>query len=103
MSETEVFLPSTNNSKSTRMSKSQMKKVLITFFNFKYIIHFEFIPQGQRVNQIYYVDVLKRLHETVLSKIPENWPDDWILHFGNATTHEVLSVEQFLAKNSLMK
>jgi len=29
------------------------------------IIHYEFVPTGQTVNQIYYLEVLKRLREKV--------------------------------------
>jgi hypothetical protein len=42
------------------MSKSQMKTMLITFFNIKGTVHFEFIPQGQAVNQAYYVEIMKQ-------------------------------------------
>jgi hypothetical protein len=42
-----------------------MNALLITFFNIKGTIHFEFIPQGQTVNQAYYVEILKLLHEAV--------------------------------------
>jgi hypothetical protein len=45
------------------MSKSQMKTILISFFDIKGIVHFEFIPQGQTVDQAYYVKILKRLRE----------------------------------------
>jgi hypothetical protein len=62
------------------MSESQMKTVLITFFNIKAIVHFEFIQQGQTVNQAYYVDILKWLHEAVCRKGPKLWPNDWIFH-----------------------
>jgi hypothetical protein len=48
-----------------------MKTVLITFFNIKDVIHFEFIPQDQSVNQAYYVEMLKQLHEAVHRKLPE--------------------------------
>jgi hypothetical protein len=48
-----------------------MKKMLITFFDIKGTIHFKFTPQGQRINQAYYVEVLKQLHEAVCRKRPE--------------------------------
>jgi hypothetical protein len=44
--------------KKARMSKSQMKTLLITFFDIKGVIPFEFTPQGQIVNQAYYVEIL---------------------------------------------
>jgi hypothetical protein len=50
------------------MSKSQMKTMLITFFDINGIVHFGFIPQGQKVNQAYYVDILKRLRETLCAE-----------------------------------
>jgi len=40
------------------MLKLQMKMMLITFFNIKGIVHHEFIPEGQTVNQAYYVEIL---------------------------------------------
>jgi hypothetical protein len=50
------------------MSKSQMNKMLITFFEIKATVHFKFIPQGHTVNQSYYVEILKQLHEAVCKK-----------------------------------
>jgi len=35
------------------MLKSQMKTLLITFFDIKGTVHFTFIPQDQIVNQAY--------------------------------------------------
>jgi hypothetical protein len=46
----------------------QMKTVLITLFDIKCIVHFQFIPQGQTLNQAYYVEILKRLGEVVHSR-----------------------------------
>jgi hypothetical protein len=63
------------------MSKSQMKTMLITFFDIKGIVHFEFIPQGQKVNQAYYVETLK----LCIGKRPGLWPINWILHHDNAS------------------
>jgi hypothetical protein len=45
-----------------------MKTMLITISVIKIIVHFEFIPQGQTVNQAYYVETLKRLREAVRKK-----------------------------------
>jgi hypothetical protein len=76
-------------------------RVLITFFDIMGIFHFELIPQGQTVNQAYYVEILKRLHETLHRKRPKLWPHDWILHHDNVRAHNVPSVKQFLAKKSI--
>jgi hypothetical protein len=46
-----------------------MNTMLITFFDMKDNVHFELIPQGlPKVNQAYYVEVLKPLREAVCRK-----------------------------------
>jgi hypothetical protein len=45
-----------------------MKTMLITFFDMKGIVHFEFIPKCEAVNQVYFVEILKWLHEAVHKK-----------------------------------
>jgi len=44
-------------------SKSRVKTMLLTFFDIRGIVHYEFVPTGQTVNQVYYLEVLERLHE----------------------------------------
>jgi alpha-L-fucosidase len=68
------------------------------FFRYQGIVHSEFIPQGQSINQAYYVEILKRLFEAARRKRPELWPNDWILHYDNASAHKTLPVKQFMAQ-----
>jgi len=54
-----------NGSNRIHISKSRMKIVLITFFEFNGAVHFEFLPQGQTVIQVHYVEIMKRLCKAV--------------------------------------
>jgi hypothetical protein len=69
--------------------------MLITFFNIKVTVHFEFIPQGQTVNQAYYVEILIWLREAVHKEGHE------LLHHDNAPAHKALSVKQFLVQKPI--
>ena len=52
----------------------------------------------QPVDQVYYLEVLKRLREKVRLKWPELFANNsWILHHDNAPAHTALSVREFLA------
>jgi hypothetical protein len=76
---------------------------LITFFNIGGIVHFEFIPQDQTVNQAYYVEeILKWLHEAVHRRRPELLPNECFLHHDIAPVHKALSTS-FWPKNQLLK
>ena len=86
-----------------RMSWSQVKTMLVCFFDHKGIVHYEFIAQGQTVNQECYLEVLTRLRESVQRKRPGLWPDMWILLNDNAPAHDELRFREFLAKNSITK
>jgi hypothetical protein len=44
-----------------RLQKSKIKTMLITFFDQQSVIHKEFVPEGQRVNSAFYIEVIGRL------------------------------------------
>ena len=46
-----------------RMSKSKIKSMLICFFDSQGIVHKDFLPPGQSVNQTFYQEVLERLRK----------------------------------------
>ena len=76
--------------------------MLISFFDANGIVHKEFVPPGQTVNQQFYLELLKRLCNSVQKKRPEMWSSgDWFLHHNNAPAQTALSVQQFLAKNNM--
>ena len=76
--------------------------MLLTFFDIRGNVHYEFVPTGQTVNQVYYLEVLERLHEKVRWKQPELFAiNSWILHHDNAPAHMVLSVREFLATKQI--
>ena len=45
--------------------------LLTFFFDIRGIFHYEFVPTGQTVNQVYSFEVMERLRENVRRKRPE--------------------------------
>jgi len=82
--------------KKFHQSKSRVKTMLLTFFDIRGIVHYEFVLNGQTVIQVYYLEVLGRLHEKVRWKRPELFANNsWILHHDNAPAHTAQSVREF--------
>ena len=68
--------------------KSNLKSMIITFFDIRGIVNKEFIPRGQTVNSGFYCEVLRRLHEKVRRHRPQLWREQtWLLHHDNAPAH----------------
>ena len=72
--------------KKAKMSKSKIKSTLICFFDSQGIVHTEFVPQGQTVNQFYYREILERLRKRV-ARVRPSIANNWMLHRDNAPCH----------------
>ena len=57
--------PPSPRPKKIRQVRSNVKIMLICFFDIQGIVHREFVSRGQTVNQEFYLGVLKRLKERV--------------------------------------
>ena len=81
--------------------RSNIKSMLICFFDQKGIVHKEYVPSGQTVNAAFCVKVLKRLRENVRRKGPDQWRNNtWLLHHDNAPAHAAL-LTRFLTDNNM--
>ena len=83
-----------------RMSKSKIKSMLICFFDSQGIVHKEFVPPGQIVNQTFYREVLERLRKRV-ARVRPGIARTWMLHHDNAPCHTAVSINEFLAEKNI--
>lgn len=88
--------------KRSRQSRSKIKVMLTIFFDYRGVVHYEFLPPGQTVNKEYYLSVMRRLREAIRLKRPNLWKDkNWFLHHDNAPSHTALVLRDFFIKNSM--
>ena len=82
------------------MSQSKIKVMFVVLFDWKGIVHHEFLPCGQMVNKLLYQKVLVRLKDAVHRKRTELWENQtWMLHHDNAPAHASLIISSYLAKH----
>ena len=94
--------PGSPRPKKARQLRSNIKSMLICFFDQKGFVHKEFVPPGQKVNVTFYVEILKRLRENVRRKRPDQWRNNtWLLHHENAPAHAVFLTRRFLTDNNM--
>jgi hypothetical protein len=85
------------------MIKSNVKAMMIIFFNIRGVIFIEWVRGGQMANQKYYLEVLTKLWERVKKRRPELWKKkSWILYQGNVPAHSTLVMKQFLADKCII-
>jgi len=82
--------------------RSNVKSMLIVFFDIQGIVQKEFIPPSQTINGKFYCEVLKQLGEGIRRKRPDKWKkNNLFLHHDNAPTHTSLLVRQFLTSKNI--
>jgi hypothetical protein len=66
------------------------------------IFHYEYVPEGQEMNQHFYVAILKRMRLAACRKRSKKWEScAWAVHYGNATPRTADSVQVFLANHGI--
>jgi len=82
------------------MNRSKFKVLFDVFFDWKIIVHHEFVPRGQMENKQLYQELLACLRDAVRGKRPELWENQtWMLHHDNAPAHASLLIRSYLAKH----
>ena len=75
---------------------------MIVFFDIRGIVHVDWMPEGQSVNQVYYEEFSTNLHEWVRRRRPEMGKNSsWVLHQDNMLAHNDLPVKTFLMKHKI--
>ena len=93
--------PSSPRQKKAQQSKSKFKVMMTVFSEIRGIVHMDWVPGGQTINQVYYKEVLTNLNEWV-RRGPEMWKNgSWVLHQDNALAHNTLSVKTFLMMHNI--
>uniref|UniRef100_A0A8C3GET5 Uncharacterized protein n=1 Tax=Cairina moschata TaxID=8855 RepID=A0A8C3GET5_CAIMO len=64
------------------------------------IIHKEFVPPGQTVNAVFYVEVLTRPRKCI-ARVRPAIVNNWQLHHDNALSHKVFHVVEHLAQHKV--
>ena len=94
--------PNSPRLKKTRQFRSNVKSMLIVFYDIHGIDHKEFVTPGQTVNGKFYCEVLKRLRESIWRKCPDKWKkNNWFLQHDNAPAHTSFVVRKFLTSKNI--
>ena len=94
-----LWIPKASESKEVEVEN---KSDAHCFLRYSRHLHFEFLPQGQTVNQTVYKEILRRLVRSVRDKRRSLWEAHvWALHHDNIPAHTALSIRQFLTERNI--
>jgi hypothetical protein len=81
--------------------KIKSQNVFLTFYVRGYV-HYGFVPNGQIIDQVYYLEVLEKMRENVRRKRPERFGyNSWTMKHDNAPGHTSLSVRALLVSKQI--
>jgi hypothetical protein len=79
-----------------------MQVMLVVFFDMEVIVHYEYVPQGQTVNQQFYLQILKHLRLAISRKRPQKRAlGAWALRHDSASAHTAHTIQVFLASHGI--
>jgi uncharacterized protein YecE (DUF72 family) len=82
------------------MSKLKTKSILVCFVDSQRIVYKEFLLKAQTVNHTFYQEVLEVLRKRV-ARVRLGNARTWVLHHNNAPSHTAVSINYFLAAESI--
>lgn len=75
--------------------------MITVFFDYRDVVHLEFLLPGLIITKESYLNVMRRLRKAICKKRFELWQgNSWCLHHDNAPFHTALIISNFLANNS---
>ena len=70
-------------------ARSQVRTMLVLFFDWKGVVHMDFQDKGT-ITSKRYIEILRKFHKSVRRKRPEVWPSrDHQAHQGQPDGHQV--------------
>ena len=87
--------------KKARESRSNIKVMMIVFYDLDGIVRVEFVPRNTTVNSEYYMGLLEHLRNNVCRKQPKKWANGFILHHDKALCYTSILVWQFLSNKNI--
>jgi hypothetical protein len=86
-------MPSSPRPEKARQVRSDVKTMLIAFFDAECLVYHEFLPQCQTMKQTVYIAVLQHLRDAVCRKRLHKWfSGTWLLHHDSVPCHTALRV-----------
>jgi len=94
--------PGVSSTDVDKTSEKQHQFNVEIFFDHKGIVRKEFVPLSQKINPVFYGEVLKRLQKNVRRKQSDQWRNNtWLLHHDNEPAHAALLPRRFLTDNNM--